>query len=183
VLVNHVVIISFLLMLLFTAGVVTVAILRPNGLHAAKRRTAIFFGFWAALCVLVALMVVIKVINLEPTEIPYTWSQTLSMAEEASPFCVPAGIAAGIGWWLLHRQDRQLGWRCYGLFAVGVVLVDHVLLIGPFVMLSPGTFVDKTKDLVATFVFHGWLTLPMALVGTYIFVAWNRRRLAAINPR
>ena len=44
-------------------------------------------------------------------------------------------------------------------------------------------FVAMARELASDFVLHGWLTVPVALVGTYLFVRWNRRRLATFKPQ
>lgn len=141
------------------------------------RRTAVYFGLWTAFCMLMSTATMFTVIDLWLGPTFSGLHRTLSTVGNVAPFCVPVGIVAGMGWWLLHRQGRQPDWPGYALFALAVVLVNHVLFFGFWmVLLFPAGFVAMAKELVVAFVLHGWLTVPVAFLGTYLFVRWNGRR-------
>ena len=143
------------------------------------RRTAVYFGLWTALCMLIAIVTMITIINLLFGSTLHTLRRALSNIPESWPFCVLAGIVAGVGWWLLHRRGSEPGWRGYALFALAVVLVNHVLIVSILQMMwNPDGYAFRPAELALEFVFHGWLTVPMALIGTFLFVRWNRRREA-----
>lgn len=145
------------------------------------RRTAAYFGVWIALCMLVQIVVMFSVFFPRVFFLPDRPNQWLFAVRYFGPYGVPVGIVAGIGWWLLHRGGRRPGWLVYVLFALAVVLVNHVLIVGFLQMLSsPGDFDALWFTLALTLVMHGWLTVPAAVVGTYLFVAWNRRRGAGV---
>jgi hypothetical protein len=141
-------------------------------------RTAVYFGLWTAFCMLMSTVAMFTIIDLWLSPTSDGLRQMLSTVSNVAPFCVPAGAVAGIGWWLLHLQGAQPGWRRYGLFAFAVVLVNHLLIFGFWlVLLFPAGFVAMARELAVAFVLHGWISVPVALVGTYLFVAWNKRRL------
>jgi hypothetical protein len=144
------------------------------------RRTAVYFGVWTALCMLVVIVALFSIVRPRIHFMPHDSNQALLAVRYLGPYCVPAGAVAGIGWWLLHLQGAQPGWRRYGLFAFAVVLVNHLLIFGFWlVLLFPAGFVAMARELAVAFVLHGWISVPVALVGTYLFVAWNRRRGAS----
>jgi hypothetical protein len=91
------------------------------------------------------------------------------------PFCIPAGIIAGLGWALFHRDGREPGWAGYCLLALLVVLVSHVLI---FSTASISTQETDPAELIYGLGFmlllHCWLSVPMALLGTAVFVLWSR---------
>lgn len=111
---------------------------------------------------------------------------SLSMAESGSlraiaflsMFSPVAGIVAAAMWWLFHRNGRTPGWFGYALLSLLVVFVSHVLVFGSMVLVSSD---DLLRDLIgaaALFLIHGWLSVPVALLGTAVFVRWVRRRNA-----
>ena len=150
------------------------------------RRTAVYFGVWAALCMLFEILIWCTFIFPSVPSYSLDFSLWLSDIRRFAPYCVPAGVVAGVGWWLLHRGGRRPSGLVYGLFALAIVLVNHVLIMGFLVELSSSPTDDiasKAGGLAMLFLLHGWLTVPVALIGTYLFVVWNRRRGAAAKPQ
>lgn len=91
-------------------------------------------------------------------------------------FSPVAGIVAGLLWAAFHRGGRRPAWWGYALLALLVVLISHFVVFGTAMLLDSTNIV---RDLMAAsffFVFHGWLSVPVAFVGTALFVWWNRRR-------
>jgi len=60
-----------------------------------------------------------------------------------------------------------------------VVVVSHVLVFGS---LNSTNWIDDFPGSVALltilFLLHGWLSVPVALLGTAMFVLWQRRHEA-----
>lgn len=170
------------LMLLFAAGFVPLASHfqeqpSPYGLLAAKKRTAFYFGVWTAFCALIVTLICFAIFYWIH---PFYFPRWLDDIREFGPRCIPDGILAGVGWWLLHRGGRQPDWLVYGLFALAVVLVSHMLFYAiPYVLAAPGNIAVRERESLVSFLFHGWLSVPVVLFGTSLFVARNRRRLAA----
>jgi len=94
-------------------------------------------------------------------------------------FTIPAGVAAAACWMLFHRKGRRPGWPGYALLALVVVVVSHVLVFGS---LNSTNWIDDFPGSVALltilFLLHGWLSVPVALLGTAMFVLWQRRHEA-----
>lgn len=143
-------------------------------------RTAIYFGLWAALCMVAAILgffLLIDLMNSEAWKLGRLTRDTLQPAAFLSLFALPAGVIAALGWWLLHRKDRRPRWWAYGLLAVAVVIVSHYLIFGALALSSwSGDLLTELEALTMMLMFHVWLSLPVALIGTALFVRWNRRR-------
>ncbi len=138
-------------------------------------RTAILFGLWAAICMALAIAGFFSVIG-EPWRKDDT---SLNLIAFFGVFSPVAGIVAGARGALLHRYVPQPPWWTYGGLAIAVILVSHLLVFGG---LNIGWWWPDLLGLATivglTFMFHAWLSLPVALIGTTLFVAWNRRRAA-----
>ncbi len=86
---------------------------------------------------------------------------------------------AGLGWVMFHRNNREPGWLGYSFLALLVVVASHVLI---FSTASVTTGETNARELLYGLGFmlmlHGWLSIPMALLGTAVFVLWERRAFA-----
>ena len=147
-------------------------------------RSALYYGLWAALCMAVAVAAFLAIASLG-AEDAFRGSMfdgpnpALRATAFLLPFCIPAGIVAGLGWALFHRQRRAPGWPGYCLLALLVVVVSHVLIFGTASITTGETdLAELLYGLTFLFILHGWFSVPMALLGTSVFVLWNRHRLA-----
>lgn len=137
-------------------------------------REAIYFGLWAAACVIIAAAAFFGLLA-------YTVDGALfSGVSKFVLIAMPTGAVAGLGWFALHRGGRRPNWLGYTLLAVGTVFVSHILIAS--VLLFPmgqakTSSIDYVVNVVLTILYHGWLTVPVALIGTALFV-WARRKLA-----
>jgi len=138
-------------------------------------RTAIYFGLWAASCLLLTFVAVFGLLFLE------TYSLSFESAGFTAVLVATTGVIAALGWALLHRKGRRAGWLGYFALAVGVVVVTHLVVAS--VVMIPGSseqtdlgVAGLLAGLVLTIAIHGWITIPVALLGTGLFVLWNRRR-------
>ncbi len=148
-------------------------------------RTALYYGLWAALCMALAIAGVFPLADLG-AEDAFRGSMfdgpnpAMRAVSFLLPFCIPAGIVAGLGWALFHRDGRVPGWVGYSLLALLVVVVSHVLIFG-VASISTGE-VSNVPELIYGLGFmlllHGWLSFPLALLGTAAFVVWSRHALA-----
>ena len=96
-------------------------------------------------------------------------------------FAPVAGLVAGFLWLAFHHNGHRPGWLLYALLALLVVLISHMLVFGGIGVWGSQ---DPLRDLVGValmFVIHGWLSVPVAFIGTALFVIWNRRQAAAIQ--
>jgi hypothetical protein len=143
-------------------------------------RTALYYGVWAALCMAIALIGFFAIAHLGSGDIfrgsmfdgpnPAIRAGTFLL-----PFCIPAGIVAGLGWAMFHRDGRHPGWVGYSLLALVVVVVSHVLVFGVASVATGETnMAELVHGLWFLLLLHGWLSFPMALLGTAAFVAWSR---------
>ena len=142
-------------------------------------RTALSYGVWAALCMAAALIGFFAIVNLGSGD-AFRGSMfdgpdpAIRAATFLLPFCIPAGIVAGLGWAVFHRAGRRPGWLGYSLLALLVVVVSHVLVFGVASITTGETGVaELVHGLWFLLLLHGWLTFPMALLGTAAFVAWS----------
>jgi hypothetical protein len=142
-------------------------------------RTALYYGIWAALCMAIALIGFFGIVHLGSSDaFRGTMFEGPDPAIRAAlfllPFCIPAGIVAGLGWALFHRAGREPGWPGYSLLALVVVVVSHVLVFGVASITTGETnAAELIHGLWFLLLMHGWLSFPMALLGTAAFVAWN----------
>jgi hypothetical protein len=145
-------------------------------------RVAVLYGIWAALCMAVMLAGFFAVLPLASDDAlrgsmfdgP---NATMRAVAFLLPFCIPAGIVAGLGWALFHLGGRKPSWLGYGLLALLVVVVSHFLVFGvASIVTGEMNFGALIDGLTFILVLHGWLSFPMALLGTAVFVAWNRAR-------
>jgi hypothetical protein len=143
-------------------------------------RTATLFGAWAALCMALALVGFFALAEAGANDaFRGTMFEGSSPALRAIafllPFCIPTGIVAGLGWALFHRDGRHPGWVGYALLALLVVVVSHVLIFGVASITTGETNLGELlHGMGFMLLLHGWLSFPMALLGTLAFVAWVR---------
>jgi hypothetical protein len=147
-------------------------------------RTAVFYGLWAALCMAIAILAFFAIADLGADD-AFKGSMfdgpapTMSAIAFLLPFCIPAGIVAGLGWTAFHHQGRAPGLLGYGLLALLVVVVSHLLIFGTASVTTGETNVGELLyGLGFMLLLHGWLSIPMALLGTAAFVLWERHALA-----
>ncbi len=142
-------------------------------------RTALFYGIWAALCMAIALVGFFAIANLGSGDAfrgsmfdgPRPAMRAITFL---LPFSIPTGIVAGLGWVMFHRGDHKPGWLGYSLLALLVVVVSHVLIFGVSSITTGETNIAELfHGLWFMLLLHGWLTFPMALLGTAAFVAWS----------
>ena len=147
-------------------------------------RTALYFGLWAALCMAVAIVTFFIIADMGSGE---TFRDTMFDGPAPSvrpilfllPFCVPAAIVAGLGWAILHRKGHRPGWLGYGLLAVLVVVLSHIVVFGTIALTADaGDRLQALSGIGFIFMVHGWVSVPMALLGTFVFVLWTRRHRA-----
>ncbi len=142
-------------------------------------RNAIYFGLWAIFCMALAIAGFFVAFG----GLPHTINgvrETVPIITDFAIFSPVAGVMAAVGWWLLHRTIAHPIWWGYALLAIGVVVVSHLLVFGS---LGIGWFWPHLSDFAVIlgleFMMHGWLSVPVALVATALFVLWNHRRAAA----
>lgn len=141
-------------------------------------RTAIYFGLWAATCLLLTTAVVYALFFVQTTFL------SLEGVGVTALIALTTGLIAAVGWALLHRKGRRAGWLGHIALAIGVVLLTH-LVVASVVLIPDGirepnsSLAGAVAGLFFTIVLHGWITIPAALLGTGLFVLWNRRRSGA----
>jgi hypothetical protein len=147
-------------------------------------RAAFYYGIWAALCMAIAVVGFFAIVHLGSGDV-FRGSMfdgpnpAIRAGMFLLPFCIPAGIVAGLGWAMFHRGGREPGWPGYSLLALLVVVVSHVLVFGVASITTGETNVaELVHGLWFLLLLHGWLSFPMALLGTAAFVAWSRYALA-----
>jgi hypothetical protein len=148
-------------------------------------RTSFYYGLWAAICMALALAGFFILAGLGSDD-AFRGSMfdgpnpTVRAVAFLLPFCIPAGIIAGLSWALFHLGGREPGWLGYSLLALLVVVISHILIFG-VASISTGE-ANNVPELIYGLGFmlllHGWLSFPMALLGTAAFVLWSRRALA-----
>lgn len=149
-------------------------------------RTALLYGTWAALCMALAVIGFFAIVHLGSGDaFRGTMFEGPNPAIRAGlfllPFCIPAGIVAGIGWAAFHRDGRKPGRLGYSLLALLVVVVSHVLVftVASIATGETNNAAELIHGLWFLLLMHGWLSVPMALLGTAAFVAWNNYAEAA----
>ena len=142
-------------------------------------RTAILFGIWAALCMAATIAGFFIVSDAwDGGGLALVDKDSLRAIAFLSMFSPVAGIVAGLMWALFHRKGYAPGWLAYALLALLVVLVSNMLVFGGMFAIGSD---DPLRDFVGAafgFVIHGWLSVPVAFLGTALFVLWTRRRKA-----
>jgi hypothetical protein len=142
-------------------------------------RNAVFFGIWAALCMAAAIVGFFAIVGLGSGDFfrgsmfdgPHPAMRAIAFL---LPFCIPTGIVACLGWAIFHRGGHRPGWPGYGLLALAVVVLSHLLIFGVASVSTGETdLVELARGLGFMLLLHGWLTVPTALLGTATFVAWS----------
>lgn len=138
-------------------------------------RTAIYFGLWAASCLLLVTAALFGLLFIEGTSLSFEGVGIAML------IALTTGVIASLGWALLHRKGRRAGWLGHIALAVGVVVLTH-LVVASVVLIPDGIkepdfgVAGAVAGLLLTIAIHGWITIPAALLGTGLFVLWNRRR-------
>ncbi len=129
-----------------------------------SRLAAATYGLWAGFCVLVSGVIVAALTADKPRQVFNV------LRDFCLPYAISTGFVALLGWMLLHRRGRQPGRWSYAALAVGIVVTIHLVLV---VAMTGSTdfFISALLGLLA----HGWLTVPIALGATGLFVWWLRR--------
>jgi hypothetical protein len=143
-------------------------------------RTAVLYGLWAALCMAIAMLAFFAIADLGAAD-AFKGSMfdgpapTLRAISFLLPFCIPTGIVAGLGWAAFHRGGREPGWPGYCVLALLVVVASHVLIFSTASIATGETNMGEVlRGLGFMLLLHGWLSIPMALIGTAAFVIWSR---------
>jgi hypothetical protein len=143
-------------------------------------RIAVLYGLWAALCMAIAMLAFFAIADLGAAD-AFKGSMfdgpapTLRAISFLLPFCIPTGIVAGLGWAVFHRGGREPGWLGYSLLALLVVVASHVLIFSTASITTGETNMGEVlHGLGFMLLLHGWLSIPMALLGTTAFVLWSR---------
>src|SRR5665213_3912656 len=132
-------------------------------------KTALFFGLWAALCMALAITGFFAIADLGAEDAfrdsmfdgPNPALRAISFL---LPFCIPAGIVAGLGWGAAHRGGSEPGWIGYGLLALLIVVASHVLIFGTASVTTGETdIVELVYGLTFMLLLHVWVTVPVAL--------------------
>ena len=138
-------------------------------------RTAIWFGLWAAFCLLLVAAALYALFFVQTTILSWEGAGITAL------IALTTGVIAGLGWALLYRKGRRAGWLGHIALAIGVVVLTH-LVVASVVLIPDGIrepdfgLAGAVAGLLLTIAFHGWLTIPASLLGTGLFVLWNRRR-------
>lgn len=144
-------------------------------------RTACLFAIWTMACMVGAIVGFYFVADLADG-VPGVFSRdnpSWGAIGFLAMFAPVAGAVAGLSWALFHRAGRRPGWPLYGLMALLVVGVSHMLVFGAIAIWGSENPLGDLVGAVIMFVIHGWLSVPVAFIGTALFVSWNRRREAA----
>lgn len=135
-------------------------------------RDAIFFGLWAAFCVLLTALAFFGLLAYAGNRAAFDNISNFAL------MALPTGTIAGFGWRLMHRGVHQPNWLGYVVLAVGTVVVSHTVIAS--VLLFPTApakmdIINYAAGVLLSILYHGWITVLVALVGTALFV-WVRRR-------
>jgi hypothetical protein len=146
-------------------------------------RTAIYFGLWTIACMIVTIGGFFLIGDLAD---PYdSLKQVFSRDNPSWPaagflmmFSPVAGVVATLLWMFFHRGGRQPGWLIYGLIALLVIFISHMVVFGGMFSIGSERPLETFVGTIVIFAVHGWLSVPIAILGTALFVLWNRRRTA-----
>ena len=95
------------------------------------------------------------------------------------PFCIPPASWPASAGRCSIASGRAPGWLGYGLLALLVVVVSHVLIFGAASIAHGRDRLSRCcHGLGFMLLLHGWLSIPMALLGTAAFVLWIATSLA-----
>ena len=141
-------------------------------------RTSIYFAIWTMICMVGTIVVFYFGVGL--SDGPGITKKDLESVGFLSMFTPVAGIIAGLLWALFHREGHRPGWMLYALLALLVVGISHVMVFGGLNIGDLTDLQDFAAILAFSFLVHGWLSVPVALAGTVLFVIWNRRRVRAV---
>ena len=142
-------------------------------------RIAIGYGAWSAALAFATVAVAIALDVLGNHSVDILGNPLFSLNAFLFLFFVTAFPTFGVAilsWIVLHRRERHPGWIDYGFLAMGVVIATQLLIALLvaiwFQMATPLEFVRLNAWFL---IVHGWYTMPIALVGTALFVWWLKR--------
>lgn len=141
-------------------------------------RTAIYYGIWTVLCMVTTIVAFYVAADLIDGEKNFLNSDNPSWSAIGflAAFSPIAGIVAALIWAFFHRDGRHPRWWIYVLIALLVIAFSHMLVFG---LIGAWESQDLLRDLIGgaiMFMIHGWLSVPVAFLGTALFVLWKRRR-------
>ncbi len=144
-------------------------------------RTSICFALWTITCMAIAIIGFFVVSDMiDGEKILFSDDNPSYRAVGFLLMFSPvAGIVAGLLWMLFHRRGHQPAWWGYVLLALLVVFISHMLVFGVIMISGAEGLTDTLIGLVGALTMllvHGWLSVPVAVIGTALFVIWNRRR-------
>jgi hypothetical protein len=145
-------------------------------------RTAILFAIWTIVCMAIAIVGFFAISDLiDGEKILFSDDNpSIRAAGFLLMFSPVAGIVAGLLWMLFHRKEHRPSWWGYVLLALLVVLISHMLVFGVIMISGADGLTDTLVGLVGALTMllvHGWLSVPVAIIGTALFVL-GRRKLA-----
>ena len=143
-------------------------------------RTAVLFALWTIACMAVAIIGFFLIADLIDGEKIVFSDENPSIRAIGFllMFSPVAGIVAGLLWLLFHRRGHQPAWWGYVLLALLVVLISHMLVFGAITFTGADDLTDTLIGLVGALtmiVVHGWLSVPVAVIGTALFVLGRKR--------
>lgn len=143
-------------------------------------RTSICFALWTIACMAIAIIGFFVVSDLiDGEKILFSDDNPSYRAVGFLLMFSPvAGIVAGLLWMLFHRRGHQPAWWGYVLLALLVVLISHMLVFGVIMISGAEGLTDTLIGLVGALTMllvHGWLSVPVAVIGTALFVNLKRR--------
>ena len=143
-------------------------------------RTAILFALWTILFMAVAIVgffVISDIVDGEKIVLSAE-NPSIRAAGFLLMFSPVAGIVAGLLWLVFHRKGHQPAWWSYVLLALLVVVISHMLVFGAMMVTGADDLTDTLIGLVGAMtmlIVHGWLSVPVAVIGTSAFVILKRR--------
>lgn len=125
------------------------------------------YGLWAGLWAVASF----AIISLSWSNLWHSDRSTLGELIELLPYAAFTMVASALGWAMVHLRSRQPGPGTYIALAIAIVVVVHLVLIYSD-RAPPGTFLIGAFILL---LLHFWLTMPIAVGATGLFV-WCLRR-------
>ena len=143
-------------------------------------RTSIYFALWTIACMAVAIIGFFLISDvIDGEKIVFSdENPSIRAIGFLLMFSPVAGIVAGLLWLLFHRRAHQPAWWGYVVLALLVVLISHTLVFGAVAVTGADDLTDTLMGLVGALtmiVVHGWLSVPVAIIGTALFVLGRGR--------
>jgi len=132
------------------------------------------YGLWAGLCAVASFAIIGA---LWMGILHSTRNTTFRDLIEFLPYAVSTAIVAALGWMIIHLRSRRPSLGAFIALAISIVIVVHLVLVSQAsVHAPPGPFFMPALIL---FLFHFWLTVPIAIGATGLFV-WCLRRWSVL---